>query len=534
MEKEGLGFMETLRLLAPKAGVTLQYENPESYSQRNRLLDILELAGKYYAHLLHEPIGQAAREYLTRRGLSEEVIADWQLGYSQDAWDGLYKFLKARPLTGKKYTDEEIFLAGLVVKKDGGRGYYDRFRDRIMFPIWDVNNNLIAFTARVSPAKEKTEKMGKYINITQTKVYDKSRVLYGLNKAKNAIRQADLAIVVEGQMDVIACHRHGFQNVVASSGTALTTEQVALLKRFTSNVALLFDMDKAGQMAADRGIKEVLAQEMNLKIITLGEGKDPDECLKNNPEEFKKAVEGARPMLEYYFEKVSAGLDLDKMDNKRSISEKMFAMIALVASKMEQGHWLKKLSEELNFDENDTREEFVKWQAKHGVLKDRGTAKPAPKEKAAAAPETSRADKLAELLFSLIVKFPEFISYSVSNLEPEFLVDDDLSRFYKNLIIYYNRTASLDYDDFRLYLEEEGTGDAKLLDKLILLGEKDFYNYEAAQVKAEIINIISELRKYGKQRASQKLQKEIASAEKAGDQAKLEQLMNDLKNLMTS
>lgn len=533
MEKEGLGFMETLRLLAPKAGIVLKYENPESYSQRNRLLDILELAGKYYAHLLHEPIGKEAREYLTRRGLSEEIIKDWQLGYSQDAWDGLYKFLKARPLTGKKYTDEEIFSAGLVVKKDGGRGYYDRFRDRIMFPIWDVNNNLIAFTARVSPAKEKTEKMGKYINITQTKVYDKSRVLYALNKAKNAIRQADLAIVVEGQMDAIACHRHGFQNVVASSGTALTTEQVALLKRFTNNVALLFDMDKAGQMAADRGIKEVLAQEMNLKIITLGEGKDPDECLKNNPDEFKKAVEGARPMLEYYFEKVSADLDLTKLDNKRSVSEKMFAMIDLVANKMEQGHWLKRLSEELDFSENDTREEFVKWQTKHGVLKDKGTVKPTPKL-TTAVPETSRADKLAELLFSLIVKFPEFISYSVSNLEPEFLADEDLARFYKNLIIYYNRTASLEYEDFRLYLEEEGSGQEKLLDKLILLGEKDFYNYEAAQVKAEIINIISELRKYGKQRESQKLQKEIANAEKAGDQSKLEKLMNDLKNLMTS
>ena len=534
MEKEGLGFMETLRLLAPKAGVVLKYENPESYSQRNRLLDILELAGKYYAHLLHEPIGKEAREYLTRRGLSEEVIKDWQLGYSQDAWDGLYKFLKARPLTGQKYTDEEIFSAGLVVKKEGGRGYYDRFRDRIMFPIWDVNNNLIAFTARVNPAKEKTEKMGKYINITQTKVYDKSRVLYALNKAKNAIRQDELAIVVEGQMDVIACHNHGFKNVVASSGTALTTEQVALLKRFTTNVALLFDMDKAGQMAADRGIKEVLAQEMNLKIVTLGDGKDPDECLKNNPDEFKKAVENARPMLEYYFDKVSAGVDLKKLDNKRIVSDKMFAMIDLVASKMEQGHWLKRLSEELDFDENDTREEFLKWQAKHGVLKDKGTAKAVAKKAPEIISETSRADKLAELLFSLIVKFPEFISYSVSNLEPEFLTDDDLAGFYKNLIIYYNRTASLDYDDFRLYLTEGGSGGEKFLDKLILLGEKDFYNYEVNQVKAEIINIISELRKYGRQRESQKLQKEIAQAEKAGDQAKLERLMNELKNLMTS
>jgi len=142
MEKEGLGFMETLRLLAPKAGVVLKYENPESYSERNRLLDILELAGKYYNHLLTTPTGAAAREYLIKRGLDEKTIADWQLGYSPDSWDSLYKFLKTRPLSGSKYTDEEIFLAGLITKKEGGRGYYDRFRDRIMFPIWDANNNL--------------------------------------------------------------------------------------------------------------------------------------------------------------------------------------------------------------------------------------------------------------------------------------------------------------------------------------------------------------------------------------------------------
>lgn len=277
MEKEGLGFMEVLRLLAPKAGVVLQYENQQEYSERNRLLDILELAGKYYAHILSTPIGREAREYLIKRGLSDENITEWQLGYSQDSWSGLYDFLKARPLTGKKYTDEEILSAGLTVKKEaqnsGGRGYYDRFRDRIMFPIWNVNNNLIAFTARVNPNKEQTEKMGKYINSPQTKIYDKSRVLFGLNKAKSAIRQEDMAIVVEGQMDAISCHNHGFKNVVASSGTALTTEQVALIKRFTNNLALLFDMDAAGQMAADRGIKEALAQEMNLKIIVLSSGR---------------------------------------------------------------------------------------------------------------------------------------------------------------------------------------------------------------------------------------------------------------------
>ncbi len=530
MEKEGLGFMETLRLLAPKAGVVLKYENPETYSKRNRLLDLLELAGKYYAHLLTKDLGKNAKEYLLARDVKEETINEWNLGYSPDTWDSLYKFLKERPLTGKKYSDEEIFLAGLSIKKDtataSGRGYYDRFRDRIMFPIWDVNNNLIAFTARINPAKEKTEKMGKYINSPQTEVYDKSRVLFALNKAKSAIRKADLAIVVEGQMDAISCHQHGFTNVVASSGTALTTEQVALLKRFTTNIALAFDMDKAGQMAADRGIREVLAQEFNLKIIILPNGKDPDECLRNNPDDFKAAIENAKPMLEYYFEKVSADLDLEKLDNKTKVRDQMFIMIDLVTNQTEQGYWLKKISEELGFDEGDTREEFMSWKKKQ---KTPATDKT---KKAELKPEFhSREEKLSELLLALLVKFPDFINYAMSNLEPEAVCGEEKNRFYKSLIIYYNKTASLDYADFRFYLEEQSETEEKLLDKLILLGEKDFYSFDATQAKSEIIKIIVELKKYTCQRKIKKLEKTITLAEKEGRNEDLEILMLELKNL---
>lgn len=522
MEKEGLGFMEALRLLAPKAGVTLHYENAESYSERNRLLDILELSGKYYNHLLNQPLGQVARDYLLKRGLTEEMISDWQLGYSPDAWDSLYQFLKARPLTGKKYTDEEIFLAGLIIKKEGARGYYDRFRDRIMFPIWDVNNNITAFTARVNPNKEKTEKMGKYINSPQTKVYDKSRILFALNKAKNAIRKEDLAIVVEGQMDAISCHQHGFINVVASSGTALTSEQVTLLKRFTSNIALCFDMDDAGQMAADRGIREVLAQELNLKIIVLPNGKDPDECLKNNPDDFRQAVVSAKPMLEYYLEKISAGLDLNQMDSKKTITKKMLTMISLVNNRLEKDVWLRKLSELVDVSENVLRETIDKKVEVKSVKEKKG-------EKLIS--HLSREERLAELLLALLIKFSDLIGYTVSNLEPEYLAGEEAAWFYKNLIIYYNKSTQLDYENFRLYLEGEGRGAEKLLDKLILLGEKDFYSHDSHQAKSEVIKIVIDLKKYGWQKKIKKLEKLISQAEKQGKADELNLLMNELKNL---
>lgn len=530
MEKEGLSFIETLRLLAPKAGVVLKYENPEAYSKRNRLLDILELAAKYYAHLLQGDEGRLFREYLAKRGLKPETSEQWQLGCSPDAWDRLLQFLKSRPLSGQKYSEEEIFAAGLSIKREANSnsfrgGQYDRFRDRLMFPIRDANGNTIAFTARVNPAKEATEKMGKYINSPQTVVYDKSRVLFGLDRAKEAIRKEGQAIIVEGQMDVISCHQAGFSNVVAASGTALSAEQVALLKRFTNNISLCFDMDSAGQMAADRGIKEVLAQGLNLKVVTLPQGKDPDECLKSDLEGFRHALSAARPMLEYYFDKVSTGLDLGELDNKNKVRNLMFPMISLVPNKTEQGYWLKRISEELGFAEGDTREEFVAW---------KGQQKDSPKPLAASVPRLEtpgREERLSELLLSLMIRFPENLGYVFANLEPEYIAGKLPARFYKNLVIYYNKTTLLDYSAFRRHLEEANDGEEAYLDRLALLGEKDFYDFTPEEGRAEIIKIIVELKKFGCQRRLARLEKQIAAAEKEGRSEDLGLLMLELRQL---
>ncbi len=538
MEKDGLSFIEALRFLAPKAGVILKNENLEKNTKRTRLIDIMELAGKYYAHVLKSSVGEKAKEYLFNRGLKSETIADWQLGCSPDSWSSLYDFLRQRPMIGYKYSDEEILAAGLIIKKEnssaGTRNYYDRFRDRIMFPIWDVNNNLVAFTARVNPEKEKTEKMGKYINSPQTEIYDKSRILFALNKAKNAIRKKDLAIVVEGQMDAISCHNHGFDNVVASSGTALTTDQITLIKRFTNNLALSFDMDDAGQMAADRGIKEALAQNMNLKMITLPYGKDPDECLKNNPDDFKKAIVDAQPMLEYYFHKISKALDLNKLDNKIIVRDKMFEMIGLVPNNSEQGYWLKKISEELDFAETDIREEFNRWQLKKNPV----PAAIYPKKIVNSEPESKtliREELLSELFLALIIKFPEFIGYSLESLDPAQTYSEDNSRFYKTLIIYYNKSGLLDYTDFRQYLLENETGLENLLDKFVLLGEKDFYAHAPSEAKSEIIKTIIELKKYSYQKKIKQLEKDMMAAEKdeqdeVGGGEKITRLMGELKS----
>ncbi len=528
MEKEGLNFIETLRLLAPKAGVVLRQEAGGDYSKRNRLLDILELAAKYYSHILTLPAGAEFRAYLEKRGLKSETIQDWNLGVSQEAWTNLYDFLKQRPLQGRKFADEEIFAAGLTIRKDNGRGYYDRFRGRLMFPIRDHNRNVIAFTARQNPNKEKIEKMGKYINSPQTAVYDKSRVLFGLDKAKQAIRDQDEVIIVEGQMDVISCHQADFKNVVASSGTALSAEQVTLIKRYTNNVSLLFDMDAAGQMAADRGIKEVLSQDLNLKIIVLPDGKDPDECIRHDKEAFRQAVISAKPMLDYYYSKVSSGLDLDNLDNKRLVRDKMFAMIALVNKKTEQGYWLKRLSEELGFFEPDTREEFLKQFAAGGV-KDNNANRLATEKIEESLPKESREQKLSELLLALLIRYPEHLIFCLDNLNPDYLTVREAA-FYKELVIYYNKTGALEYESFKEYLQKSSQS-AEVLDRYILLSEKEFYDKEAGQAKEILINIIADLKNYGRQRLIGKIQKDLAIAEKAGNSEEISRLMAELKNI---
>lgn len=525
MEMESLSFIEALRLLAPKAGITLRYENSDNYVRRNRLLDILELASKYFAHqLVNHAQGQQCRKYLLDRGLSEETIKDWSLGYSRG--DGsLLSFLKSRPSSGKKFSDEEIFLAGLSLKNDSG-SYYERFRDRIMFPIWDINNNVIAFTARVNPASEQQEKMGKYINSPQSDVYDKSRVLFALNRAKSIIKKENSAIVVEGQMDAITAHQHGFGNVIASSGTALSAEQLKLIKRFTGNIVLAFDMDKAGQMAADRGLKEAMAQDFNIRVLILPQGKDPDESLRNNPSEFKDALIKAPSMMEYYFSQVQNEHDFSNISERKVGVAKMLTMIAGLADKVEADFWLKKLSVASDSPENTLREKLVSLPNK---------TKPASVDKKTDSSSSSeplnREEKMSELFLALIIKFPDFLEYSIDNLDPDFLGGERFRSFYRNLIIYYNKVNVLDYQQLRDYLGNQDQQFAPLLDKLVLLGEKDFYSSSSAAIKQEIIKLIIDLKRLAWQREIKTIEKELITAEKANDTDSLNVLMDRLKDL---
>jgi len=582
MEMEGISFVEALRLLAPKAGVKLTRQDPKLASQRNRLLDIVELSAKYYQKNLGN--NEQAKKYLAERGITEETISEWQIGYSPDSWDDLINFLKQ-----KGYSENEIFLAGMSVKREIRRaatrldsarqansahandnniqpGFYNRFRDRIIFPINDFNGNVVAFSARVNPEKEAEEKMGKYINSPQTMIYDKSKILFGLDKAKLAIKKEDLAILVEGQLDVITAHQHDFANVIAASGTSLTADQVSLLKRYSPNIVLAFDMDKAGELASERGISQAMQAEMNIKVIELPAGQDPDQAIRNNPDQWRRAIEQAKSVMQYYFDKTFAKLDLDKVSNHRQAVKILLPIIARLGNKIEQDFWLKKLSQIIDVQENILRETLYANLRQQGART--SIKQEMPDEVKAVQPRHSREEMLSELLLALMLKFPLHIEYVINRLGAEQIVNLTNQSIYNNLIVYYNKTIdewtqqgednsfTINYQDFKKWLEQNlvfnpsvqnqekssvipGVGDydekkksqLQLLDRLALLADKDFFDFNQEQARTEIIKIVTILKKNYLISRLKEITKLIAQTEKEGDQSKLKDFMEEFKAL---
>lgn len=354
---EGIEFPEALRLLAKKANVPLPEYRPELASQRNLLLEICVAATEFFQVQLQADGGRVAREYIAKRKLNEETVRAWQIGFAPNEWDALLGFLQQKGFKG-----QDIFLAGVAVQKQSGNAtgpvgaprYYDRFRGRLMFPLRDAHGQVVGFTARqLEGLGINYGEQGKYVNTPQTAIYDKGKLLFGYDTARDSIKRALQAVVVEGQMDVIASHQAGVTNVVASSGTALTLDQIKLLKRVTECVALCFDMDAAGQSAAWRGIQVALKEEMEVKVIRLPPeaGKDADECIKKDVSLWHVAIDKAVPVMEYYFASATAGKNLDQVQDRKILAKQLLPLVAQLTNPVEQTHWLKRLAVLVRTDE---------------------------------------------------------------------------------------------------------------------------------------------------------------------------------------
>ena len=337
MEIEGLGFREALTLLAEKAGVELQEGfaggSGESQDKKKKLYDALELTTKFYQKQLWDGDGiKKVLPYLRKRGLSDEIIKKFQLGYAPDGWNYVQDFLKE-----KRFDDEIVAQTGTIIKNDKGR-FYDRFRNRIMFPISDVMGRTIGFTSRVLPGDD--ESQAKYINTPETHLYHKSSVLYGINHAKQSIKQNDYVVVVEGNMDVIAANDSEIENTIAVSGTAMTEDHIRILKRYTNKFTLFFDADEAGMVAARRSALLCLKEDVQLKMVLLKVGKDAADIAKDDSEKLRSIISDAKNAIDVFIDIAKDTYDIKDPHGKRQAIEFVTELLAHISNDIEREEWI--------------------------------------------------------------------------------------------------------------------------------------------------------------------------------------------------
>jgi DNA primase len=421
MDTDGLDFKEALRGLAAQAGVRIEEpkaRRPEVEDERKRLLGLNRLAARYFNSLLLTADSAAgARKYLEGRGIERPSWEAWTLGYAPNSWDATLKYLR-----GKGYSAEEVGKAGLAVERTGG-GQYDRFRERVIFPIRDREGEFVAFGGRA---------MGdghpKYLNSPESPVFTKGEHLYGLDLAQAAVKEAGRVVVVEGYVDAVVAHAHGFANVVATLGTALTPAQVRLLSRLTRNVCLALDADAAGDAAALRGwevlrdavrsrhipIKSrgrVVASErqsdLNVRIARLPRGEDPDTLIRKAPQEWQRLIEGARSVVDHFFEVAREGADLATPEGRTRVVGELAPVIADIGNPIERAHYEAQLGSLVGLDEHEIHSEVARSRR----------AGPARPQAAAAAP--LRQVSPEELLLALLLRYPRLLEDAPPTLPEE-------------------------------------------------------------------------------------------------------------------
>lgn len=504
MKIEGVEFGDALKLLAKRAGVELKPISKESAglrTERERLYEICELAAKFFEkHLEGSSAGREAKKYLLSRGIQEESLKKWRLGYSPESWQGLSEFLISRG-----YKIEEIEKAGLSIKSDRG-SFYDRFRGRIIFPIFDLNSQPVGFSARVF----KSDDPAKYINTPNTILYDKSKILYGLDKAKLEIRKKDFCILVEGNIDVIMVHQafgssgSVYQNAVATCGTALTPYQLKTLKRYSNNLFAAFDMDTAGEAATKRGIDLAQAQGFGIKVVRLSRGKDPADLILENKEGWEDALAKAESIMDFYFETAFKGADPKTADGKKIISRLLLPVLKTIPDKIEQSHWIQELSKRLRVREEEIREELKKTKREDVYIQsaNEGEKTPPPQKK-------SRRYLLEERLLTLILKTPQ-------NLE--LVSENSLALF------------SAPTKEIFIKLKNKQIIESPIFSEISL--RADIEETEKEKIMPEIKFCLQEIRLLETKSKLDKISLEIKSAEDEGDVKRAEELMRQFNQII--
>lgn len=515
---EKVDFRDALAELAQRAGVEIESHRPQVSVDADPALaharDLNELASQLFSHVLtNSPAGETGREYLRQRGLDAETIGRFRLGFAPDSWDYLLKQFSARGIDPRAMHD-----AGLVQERENSSGYYDRFRNRLIYPIRDRDGVVVGFGARAMG-----DDQPKYLNSAQSSLFDKSRILYGLDLAKEAIRNDDRVVVVEGYMDVIAAHQFGHRNVVATMGTAVTESQIELVKRMTKRIVLALDADAAGQMAALRTIESIhtgldqteefvpdprtafrIARRIDTEI-TVAEmpvGKDPDELIRTSPERWNQVIESARPYAEFLISKVTAGIDLQDPTAKRHAIDRLAPVLQLVPDELTRSHYAQLVARRLDLPFREVQSRLQRNLQSAAARVSRPSAEP----------ERVTALQIEDHLIALLLKHRALVFDLMSEVPP-----DDIMDARNRTLLAVLRDPSLPdehfgdgfLDSIDAVLQEHAT---RLLDSI---GNQP--SQLPGEVREEVLQTLMRLERERYDVLSAHLRSEIASAETTRD-----------------
>ena len=540
-DMEGIEFPEALRILAQKAGVEIDRFDPQIKNEKNRLFGVTEASTRFFEKQLHSSsYGKKALEYLIARGLTLDTIKEFRLGYAPNDWYSLSKFL-----LDYGFSKKEVVDAGLAFQKEGHAGrqagrtdIYDRFRSRIIFPILDPNGEVVGFTGRIFglPAQEgeaaSDVTLAKYINTPQTQIYDKSRVLYGLNKAKTEIKHNNRCVLVEGNMDMLMSYQAGVKNVIASSGTALTPSHLKLLQRYTNNLSFCFDTDQAGAVATKRGIGLALKQNFNINVISINdkECKDPADYVKKHQEKWAQIVTESKPVVEYYFDKARREYDLNSPEGKKYVIMALAPFVKRLVSQVEQSHWVAQLAFLLRVGDEAVRADIASVKDELDAY-DRGeveadvkttlVSKNDPQITGAANGEP-QPDMYNETLLSVILKNPSLFKGDLNDLP------NQVHPFVREIASKIAAYADFNFDNLIKSLEE---GKATQLEFAYLRSQELWKDFKDEELKEEFKNLINKIKRRAISSQLIGMEFDIKEAEASKDKTKISSLISRFTKL---
>lgn len=509
---EGLTFPEALEQLATKAGITLhKRQRTNKETETEKLKEMLHLTQEYYAYLLTEHrVGKKARDYLRERGIHQESIRDFGLGYAPKSWQGLWDYLVKK----KQYEASLAKRTGMFVTSEQGR-IYDRFRGRIMFPLTDFADNVVGFSGRLL---EKEVKEAKYINTPETELYHKGELLYGMSRLKRQIREADRVVVMEGEMDVISSVQAFVPEVVAVKGSALTEAQVLLIRRLTKNIVLCLDADAAGQEAMKRAVEVSEAKAMSLRVIRLTGRKDPDELARSDPKAWRELSKQTISVYQFLMDLAFEQYDVDTGEGHKRISESMAPVLNAIENEVERDFYVKKLASRLGVQPRKLEEVMTKQaNLKQSVVMQ------APKEKSK---PLSRQERLERYLVSVGLQFGSEMRENFEEIERRWFTEEYLLQLVVDLKQIFSRSKDMILANI---VDEVKPEQRQLVSELY--GEDEaLLHLTKPELKRIYEKTVVDLQRAYVTRKKRQLTQELAKS--SGDERKMATLRQELLKLM--